>query len=326
MNILVVGLGSMGKRRIRILKTYFKEMNIFGIDLNEERRLFCERKYEISVSSSIDRLFLIENIDIVFICTSPLSHDKLIKKCLENKKHVFSEINLVSNGYEDNIALAKKNDVALFLSSTPLYRKEICYIIEQMKQCKCAVNYNYHVGQYLPDWHPWENFKDFFIGDNRTNGCRELFAIEFPWIIEAFGKIIEIKLISGKNTKLNINFKDNYLLLLMHESGHKGMMAVDVMCREPVRKLEVFGEDIFIEWCGTENSLRYKNLKKGEMENIQLYNVIDKINGYSKNIIENPYIEEVKDFFALIQKGSIPKYSFEKDFYTLDLIDEIEKR
>ena len=37
---------------------------------------------------------------------------------------------------------------------------------------------NISLGQYLPDWHPWESYKSFFVSNKKTNGCRELFAIE----------------------------------------------------------------------------------------------------------------------------------------------------
>ena len=38
MNILVVGLGSMGKRRIRLLKRFNEVSSIIGVDGREDRR------------------------------------------------------------------------------------------------------------------------------------------------------------------------------------------------------------------------------------------------------------------------------------------------
>ncbi|MDE6927475.1 MAG: hypothetical protein K2P06_01985, partial [Muribaculaceae bacterium] len=66
--------------------------------------------------------------------------------------------------------------------------------------------YIYHVGQYLPEWHPWENYQDFFVGDKRTNGCREIMAIEFPWLIETFGEIREVSVLHDKMSHLNIDY------------------------------------------------------------------------------------------------------------------------
>ena len=66
------------------------------------------------------------------------------------------------SGYDENIALAKAKDKILFLSSTFLYRKENQSIIEKVHEAQCPLNYIYHVGQYLPDWHPWESYNNYF--------------------------------------------------------------------------------------------------------------------------------------------------------------------
>ena len=43
------------------------------------------------------------------------------------------------------------------------------------------------------------------------------------------------------------------------------------------------------------------------------------------NINENEYLDEIKAFFNWIENNQMPKYTLEKDKYTLKLIDQIEK-
>ena len=38
MNVLVIGLGSMGKRRIRLIQELFPEAFIYGVDARQDRR------------------------------------------------------------------------------------------------------------------------------------------------------------------------------------------------------------------------------------------------------------------------------------------------
>ena len=52
MKFLIVGLGSMGKRRIRCFKNLGFE-NIIGFDLKESRRKEAEEKYGINTISDI---------------------------------------------------------------------------------------------------------------------------------------------------------------------------------------------------------------------------------------------------------------------------------
>lgn len=324
MNIAIIGLGSMGKRRLRLLKEHFPNISLYGIDTNSERRKFCEEEYNIKTFSNLQELIPNIKIDCMFVCTSPISHSNIIREGIQYGIHIFTELNLVKDGYESNIALANEKGVKLFLSSTAIYRKEMQYIIEKVKENKAPVCYNYHVGQYLPDWHPWENYKDFFVGNKRTNGCREILAIELPWMILAFGKVKDMNILSGKATSLDIDYNDYYMIQIMHESGSRGNLIVDVISREAVRKLEVFGEKKYIEWQGKPDSLRSKNLQTKEFELIKLYDQIDKLENYSSTIIENQYLDEIKAFFKELNGSETAKYTFADDLYTLEIIDKIE--
>ena len=51
------------------------------------------------------------------VCTAPLTHAGIITELLQNGLPVFTELNLVPDGYEENIALAKEKGLPLFLSS-----------------------------------------------------------------------------------------------------------------------------------------------------------------------------------------------------------------
>lgn len=324
MNIVVIGLGSMGRRRIRLIKMYNESYKIIGIDLSTERRKASEAEFGIETRDSLEDAIKNYNFNCAFICTSPLSHSKLINLCLKNDLHVFTELNLVTDGYDENIQIAEEKSRVLFLSSTFLHRAEIKKINKLVKEQNKRLNYTYHIGQYLPDWHPWENYKDFFVGDKRTNGCREIFAIELPWIIEVFGNIKDVVVRKSKISSLNIDYNDNYMVILEHESGHKGMVAVDIVSRKAVRNLEVFGENLYLSWDGSAEGLKMMDIENKEEENIRLYEKVDQLEQYSKFVVENAYYNEIESFFNVISKNNEPLYNFEKDRKILELIDRIE--
>ena len=324
MRVIVVGLGSMGRRRIRLLKQYDKEIEICGIDMSVERRKYAEEEYNIQTKEDLSQV-PVGKYECAFISTSPLSHSNLIYECLKKEMHVFTEINLVADGYEKNIQLAREKGKVLFLSSSFIYREEIRYIDKMVKKANQSVNYVYHIGQYLPDWHPWENYKDYFIGDKRTNGCREIFAIELPWIINTFGALQSVHSMKSKNTTLAIDYADNYIVCIEHQNGTKGVLAVDVVSRKAVRNLEIFGEDLYIAWNGTPEGLFYYDYEKKKDVSVNLYDEVERQEGYSSFVIENEYINEMEAFFAQVKEGIMPIYDFEKDIITLQWIDKIER-
>ncbi len=324
MNIAVIGLGSMGKRRIRLLKKYFPDYNIYGIEGDKSRAEECGKEFEISCFDNIKNAVDTVALDCAFVCTPPLTHSTIITLCLNNGMHIFTELNLVKDGYEINMQLAKEKGKILFLSSTALYRKEMNYINSKVKNHKKKLSYSYHVGQYLPDWHPWENYKKSFFSEERTNGCREILAIELPWILRAFGKVSDISVVSARLTDLEIEFDDYFNIQIRHENGCIGTIIVDVVCREAVRKLEVVGESLYLEWRGTPDTLIEKDMESKSIVSINLYDEIDRMEGYSSTIIENQYLDELKTFFSVLENGVSGEYGFDEDWYTLEIIDKIE--
>lgn len=328
MNVFVIGLGSMGKRRIRLVQQIDPEIKIVGIDSKEERQNEARDKFNITVAESISEA--IKEVDgkvsCAIVSTSPLSHASVINECLNAGINVFTELNLVNDRYEENIKLAEEKGLVLFLSSTFLYRDEIKYIQNEVRKSISSVNYCYHIGQYLPDWHPWEDYKSFFVGNKRTNGCREIMAIEFPWLIKTFGIIRKIEALGGKMSKLEVGYPDNYQLMIQHENGTKGMLAVDVVSRKPVRNLEIYGEDLYLAWDGSPTGLVKFSLDSKVSEKVNLYETIDHQNGYSAFVVENAYKNELIAFFDQIQNGTKSIYDFHDDIETLNIIDGVERQ
>lgn len=325
MSVLVVGLGSMGRRRIRLMKNHYSIDRIVGVDTNEERRIACENEFAIETANSISEAFDMSDFEYAFICSSPLSHAGIITECLQHSVNVFTEINLVKDGYESNVELARNKGVNLFISSTPIYREEMKFVTKQVDECGENVFYTYHVGQYLPDWHPWEDCRNFFVGDKRTNGCREIFAIELPWLIKAFGEIEKCHVIRKSLLDIGLEFCDCYTVQVCHKNGNCGTLIFDVVARNPIRELRVIGANTFVSWNGTPDSLFVRNKENGELNSINLYNDVEHNDMYNSTIVENGYINEIGHFFDECNGKTPSMYTFEEDKHVIEIIDDIEE-
>ena len=110
MKIIVIGLGSMGRRRIRLLQQYDASLEIIGVDTSNIRAEEAEQELGIVCTASIEKALEQEGIDCAFVCTSPLSHYKIAKTLLEYNLNVFTEINLVADGYQELINLSIQQD------------------------------------------------------------------------------------------------------------------------------------------------------------------------------------------------------------------------
>lgn len=321
--ILIIGYGSMGRRRIRILSGLIDNIEIICVDSNPNR-IRQAKETGLKVYESLEEA-LNKKYSMAFVCTSPGYHAEIILQLIEAGIHTFTELNLIDDRYEEIIRKSKEKGVKVFMSNTLLYNEQIKKIVELVKAENKPLTYIYHVGQYLCDWHPWENYKEFFAGKKETNGVREILAIQLPWLLEAFGEIEALSVQSQKCTSLEIDYKDSIIVNFQHSSGDIGVFCADVVSRKATTHLEVIGEEIHILWNGHNDDLFIYDISDAEFRKVQMYELVEHAKGYSDNIIENQYRDEIKGFLDLIYLETVPKYSLEQDKYTLSIINEIER-
>jgi predicted dehydrogenase len=321
--IAVIGLGSMGRRRLRILRRNFPQHELIGVDTSESRRLELEKGF--AIKTFADASPLSGEVDAVFICSSPQSHAEIFKDLDLDALHSFSELDLLDEGYERLLAAEAAGTKRHFLSSTPLYDREVREISRFVSNAG-KIAYRFHVGQYLPDWHPWERYSDFFIGAKRTNGCREIMAIEFPWLLKAFGPLVDVSVDKLSLSGLKIDYPDTIVMTLRHQHGTTGQFIVDVVSRVAKHELEIFGEDISLNWNGRPNSIvLWKGDGAGERQ-VRMYDEVEHQEGYAETIIEDPYVEEVTAFFEGIDNPDRPYiHTYADSWAMLKLLDHIER-
>lgn len=324
MNLLIVGLGSMGKRRARLIQGLGQGHTLCGVDTSPER---CSQAEEMGVTAyaSIPGALEKEQVDAAFVCTAPLTHAIIIDELLEAGLAVFTELNLVADGYEELMEKAQQKGLTLFLSNTMLYRGETQYIARQVREFAKPVNYIYHIGQYLPDWHPWENYKNFFVGEARTGGVREILGIDLPWLVRAFGPVVSAHVERDKISELEVPYADSWFITLRHQNGTKGFLAADVVSPKAVRNFEVFGEGLHLFWEGNPKALYRYDVEEKKMMQVQVYTEeVQHQAGYSDNIVENAYVDEIANFFAVLRGEEKPLWSFEEDLNVIRLMEAME--
>lgn len=324
MKLLIVGLGSMGKRRARLTRGIDARIRLAGVDTAAAR---CAEALRLGVIDaaypSIADAIRIEAPDAALVCTAPLTHAAIIGALLDAGLPVFTELNLVRDGYAENMAKAKEKGVLLFLSSTMLYRRETQYIKRRAAEFGRPVHYIYHIGQYLPDWHPWESYQNFFVSDARTNGVREIFGIDLPWLLDAFGAAVGLTVQTDTISRLGLPFPDCVTLLLRHASGAQGVLAADVVSPRAVRNFECFGDGLHLFWEGNPKSLY--EFSGGEKRFVDTYQRFEHDSRYSDNIVENAYVDELTNFFDALSGRAAPLWSFEQDLAAIDVMDEIAR-
>ena len=229
--ILIVGLGSMGKRRIRNLqKLGYRQL--LGFDLSADRILETKKKYKIRCFDNF-RNALNEKPAIMIISTPPHLHKEYAKKAIQQNIHVFLEENLLHNHVQSILKFSEKKSSIVCSSSTMRYHpvvKKLKTLLEQKKIGK-IYSIHHHVGHFLPNWHPWENYKDFFVSRKETGGARELVPVELIWLTYVFSDVRSVFANVNKISKLDVKIDDNYQAILEFKNKIFCSLNIDVFSR-----------------------------------------------------------------------------------------------
>jgi len=324
MKFLIIGLGSMGKRRVRNLQS-LKAGEILGFDLREDRRKEVEEKYKIKTIGNLKDLDFID-IDAIIISTPPDKHNQYIKLAIKNKKPAFVEASVILGDLERLNILSKRKRVLIAPSCTARFHPAIKKIKSLIKSGKYGkiTNFSYHCGQYLPDWHPWENVKNFYVSKKETGAAREMVPFELTWIVDLVGFPKKIKGFYGKTMDVGADIDDTYVFSLDFGNFY-GNIIIDVVSRYATRSLILNMEKGQILWRWEENFVKLYDAVNKKWENY-FFQRGKTVKGYNKNIIENIYIEEMRKFIVAIQgKDKFPN-SLDDDIGILKLLNKIEEK
>jgi predicted dehydrogenase len=322
MKFVVIGLGSMGKRRIRCLKKLGEE-DIIGFDLRQDRCDEVSEKYGVKTLSNWKETNEIA-ADAWIISTPPDLHLHYALMAVKRNISFFTEANVYDEQMPELIDKLECNKIVGVPSCTMRYfegPRRIKEIINAGDIGK-PLNFTYHWGQYLPDWHPWESYKDFYVSKRETGACREIVPFVLEWLIDIFGSIEKISCLKDKLSDLDADIDDIYQLMFKFSNGMMGHLLVDVIARPAIHNIRINGTQGTVEWNYHQDELRVFKVSDNDWTNI-IMNAGHKEKGYLYP--ENPYIDEISDFVGEMKGKSSYPFTFKDEAYAIDMLVRAEK-
>lgn len=326
MKYLIIGLGSMGNRRARnLLALGINKNDILGFDLMEARRLEFSKTHGIFTIADLNQAFL-EKLKGVIVSTPPDTHMKFAKLSAEKGIPFFTEAGTTLEGMLEVANLAQAKGIVAAPSCTLRFHPLIVKMNELIRSETIGkiLSFTHHCGQYLPDWHPWEDYRKFYVSKRSTGACREIVPFELTWLIWVLGWPAEIKAYKVKVSDLDCDIDDLYQILLKYENNAVGHLQVDVLARSPVRACRVLGSEGTIEWNAVEKTLRVYKVSSGVWETISETNLRVEA-GYSDMSPEQMYINEMKAFVDALDGVQQFPHSYNDDIKILTILNKIEQ-
>jgi predicted dehydrogenase len=319
---LVIGLGSMGRRRVRCLQQHGVDA-IAGFDTRADRRERAAKEYGVEVRDALAAGDL-RGFDVVVISTPPDQHHTAIEWSIAAGKPCFVEASVIRAPLPALDERARAAGVLVAPSCTLRFHsaiRDITQVVQSRRYGKVC-NFSYHCGQYLPDWHPWEKVTDYYVSNPLTGGAREIVPFELTWMVDAFGWPQQVQGLKMRTADVGAPIDDTYAALLRFD-GFVGSVVVDVVARQAVRKLTLNFERASLAWDWDSGTVRIYEADAGRT--VELHQPRSSAHaGYHQNIGEAMYVAEIGSFLAAAQgKGSFP-HSLQDDIRVLSLLESME--
>lgn len=257
----VLGCGSIGQRHIRNLRAAGVR-NIIAFDPSESRRAEVESAFGIVAPPSIEAAIAAAP-QVALICSPTAFHsdhslefaragcdlfiEKPVSDRLEGLETLEREVadrhlsTLVGCNFRFHPGLIKAKELVV---SGQLGR---------------LVSLRAEFGSYLPDWHPWEDYRNSYSSRKALGGGIVLDRIhEIDYVRWLAGEdIVAVSAMTGKLSGLEIDVEDTAEILLRFRSGVIGSVHVDYVRRTYDCKMEITGDAGSVVWSFPDKSVRW---------------------------------------------------------------------
>lgn len=238
MRLGVIGLGSMGKRRVRDLAALGHE--VAGFDIREDRNAEAAGRFGIPTVSSFERLRGL-GVEAIAISTPPDQHLSYYEACFDASLPFFSEANILTPTAEWFAQREARAGVRSYSSCTMRMHPLVAALRTELAAGGAAVlSVQAHYASYLPLWHPWERYTDFYAGrSKKTSAARETVPFEADWLSWILGPVAEVSGSAERRAQWDSDIDDTYMLLLRFESGVCASLNVEMAQVSPSRGVRV---------------------------------------------------------------------------------------
>ncbi|HEY2990938.1 MAG TPA: Gfo/Idh/MocA family oxidoreductase [Candidatus Binatia bacterium] len=258
--VLVVGCGSIGKRHIRNLKT-LGAGEIAAFDVQAERR---------AEAASIGGVRAVEDLaeawswnpDVALVTVPNSFHLPMAMEAARRDCHLFIEKPLSHrlDGVEDLLNIVRDRKLVTLVGCNMRFHpglKRIKALLDEGAIGR-VVAARVEGGQYLPDWHPWEDYRRGYSARAELGGGIILDGVhEIDYLRWMLGEVGAVACFAGHLARLDIDTEDTAGILLRFLNGTIGELHLDYVQRIYSRSVQIVGDEGTIRWDYTTGEVRW---------------------------------------------------------------------
>lgn len=317
----LVGRGSIGTRHLKNLKCLSNDYIVAYSEFTDKDKDYeYKSKYGIRTFHNLEEVKKIN--PAAFIIANPTAkHMKFAWIAIEMNSHIFMEkpLSHVLDGVEELKNELTSKNLVFFMANNLRFHPALNEIKRLIENNEFGDIYFARImaGQYLPDWHPWEDYRNSYSARKDLGGGVVLtLQHEIDSAYWLFGKFKKVKSFVKKISDLKIDVEDIASVITETESGQLVEIHIDYLQRPPKRSIQIQGSNGSIDYCFGDQYLQFYDLKRQEYRNIL------NLKNYDNNQM---YMDEMEHFYKCITTGEEPKSSIEDGIYILKTCLEIKR-
>ena len=295
-NAIIIGSGSIGQRHISNLKKIGIK-NITALRTKKGHYKKIPKELGVNEIYSWDDA-LNHEFDIAIISNPTSLHIEAALKISKSVKGIFIEKPLSNtlSGCNQLIDLLNSKKITSFVGHNLMFHPIINKIKDFYNDNDVGeiINIQCQVGQWLPDWHPYEDYtKAYYARKDLGGGVALTLIHEIHLALELAGLPTYV---SGETTdynKLNLDVDVCSDLMIRHKSGAVSQIHLDFLQRPSHRSGIVTFEKA---WLSYDFSKMEITVQKNNEEPYELFKNCD----YDPNSM---YINQLKEFVCMVEEG-----------------------
>ncbi len=296
---LVVGLGSIGERHVRnLIHLGIRDISVFRRSVRHPRTLTGDEfKTFTDWQSALD-----DKPQVVIIANPTAMHVPFAIDAARRGIHLLIEKPL-SNSFKGVVelreliahkCLASLVGYNLRFHPCVLKAKEIVEYGKIGEPLSARAEF----GKYLPDFHPWEDYRNGYAAREELGGGVLLTnSHEIDCLYWLFGPVKKVSCVAKKLSTLEINVEDTAILILEHESDVISEVHLDFVQRASDRSLKIIGSEGTLRCDFLNNTVTYFSTRTNAWTEVFHMAAFD---------INNTYIGEMTHFIRCLEGKDTP--------------------
>jgi len=315
---LVVGCGSIGRRHARNLKSLGVRQLGF-CDTNAEALKQCREELHGETFGDYGEALRKFRPDIVLICTPPVYHVEEALAALQARAHVFIEkpLSHESGGIQVLIAEARHHDRSVQVGYNMRFHPGLKILKELVDSGKIGrvLWLNVEAGQYLPDWRPWQHYRESYSARHELGGGIILDGShELDYICWLLGRPTEVTCRAEHLSNLDVDVEDSAWIYLTFPERRRAELHLDFVQRAYTRTCKVVGETGTALWDFSIQEVRWFSAEKPGWNSIPYV--------FEAN---DMYVAEMVHFLESLGSGTGPMIDLEQGRDVIRVVEAAKK-